>query len=111
MIRKRKLRRKPQQKQKLSPHNRGARAAATVGAEVETRRGWKQMRRLRLSVGMSGPWDVVVEEVACGANGTTQLAPSRRYTREEAGSERVALPYEGLVVWVTGGRGCRASLV
>ena len=53
----------------------------------------------------------MVEEVARGANGTTQLAPSRRYTREEAGSERVALPYEGLVVWVTGGRGCRASLV
>ena len=55
--------------------------------------------------------DVMVEEVACGANGTTQLAPSRRYTREEAGSERVALPYGVLVVWVTGGRGCWASLV
>ena len=51
------------------------------------------------------------EEDASGANGTTQLAPSRRYTREEAGSERVALPYEVLVVWVTGGRGCWASLV
>ena len=57
---------------------------------------------------VSGPWDVVLEEVACGANGTTQLASTRRYTREEAGSERVALPYEVLVVWVTGGRGCRA---
>ena len=111
MIRKRKLRRKPQQKQKLSPRNRGARAEATVDAEVETRRGWKQMRRLRLSAGMSGLWNGVVEEVAGGANGTTQLAPSRRYTREEAGSERVALPYEVLVVWVTGGRGCWASLV
>ena len=53
----------------------------------------------------------MAEEVACGANGTTQLAPSRPYTREEAGSERVALPYEVLVVWVTGGRGCWASLV
>ena len=52
-----------------------------MGAEVETRRGWKQMRRLRLSVGMSGPRDVVVEEVACGANGATQLASTRRYTR------------------------------
>ena len=69
------------------------------------------MRRLRLSAGMSGLWNGVVEEVAGGANGTTQLAPSRRYTREEAGSEHVALPYEVLVVWVTGGRGCWASLV
>ena len=69
------------------------------------------MRRLRLSAGMSGPWNGVVEEVASGANGTTQLAPSRRYTPVEAGSERNALPYEARVVWVTGGRGCRASLV
>ena len=64
-----------------------------------------------MNIGTSKLRDVMAEEVACGANGTTQLAPSRPYTREEAGSERVALPYEVLVVWVTGGRGCWASLV
>ena len=56
----------------------------------------------------------MVEEVACGANGTSQLAPSRRYTREEAGSVVLpcgVLPSKVLVVWVTGGRGCWASLV
>ena len=63
---------------------------------------------------MSGLRNGVVEEVACGANGTTQLASSRRYTREEAGSAVLpcgVLPSEVLVVWVTGVRGCWASLV
>ena len=64
-----------------------------------------------MNIGTSDLRDVMAEEVACGANGTTQLAPSRRYTREAVGSERVALPYGVLVVCVTGGRGSWASLV
>ena len=82
-----------------------------MDAEVERDMGESNCGGRGQACGTSGPWDGVVEEVACGANGTTQLAPSRRYTREEAGSERVALPYGVLVVWVTGGRVCGASPV
>ena len=112
-MRKWKLRRAPQQKQKLRPR-RLQKAGAEAEAEVEAEEEPLAEGTVDAEAGNDGTSelrDVMAEEVACGANGTTQLAPSRRYTREEAGSERVALPYEVLVVWVTGGRGCWAPLV
>ena len=112
-MRKWKLRREPQQKQKLRPR-RLQKAGAEAEAEVEAEEEPLAEATVEAEAGNDGTSelrDVMAEEVACGANGTTQLAPDRRHTREEAGSERVALPYGALVVWVTGGRGCWASLV
>ena len=67
--------------------------------------GWKpslQLRREPLARATRlTPWQ---EEDASGANGTTQLAPPRQNTREEAGPQRVALPYE-VLEWLSPGVG------